>query len=219
MPRTSNRGARSRPGLVIRDLPRRRVEFPVGGRARRVSRDARHRRDRRHRHAEAHAIAAREGRAERLHSGGRDRERRRRRARHRAGEGGAVDGGTRSREGGELHGALRVDVRRLGAGRGIPARRARALPRRRLRLRHQAQHPAAFRRARMPVDRRARRDDGGSRARAGAGRRLPVERPGRPGAVHLRDPRDRDDRRRGRADVRHLPRPSIAGACVGRARR
>ena len=52
---------------------------------------------------------------------GAHRERRGRRARHRAGEGGAVDGGTRSRESRELHGALRVDVRRLGAGSGLPA--------------------------------------------------------------------------------------------------
>ena len=148
--------------------------------------------------------------------GERHRERRRRRARHRAGEGGAVDGGTRSREGGELHVAVRVDVRRMGAGRGLPARRSRALPRRRLRLRHQAQHPAPLRRARLPVDGRARRDDGGGGARAQARRRLPVERPRRPGAVHLRDPRDRDARRRGRADVRHLPRPSVARARVGR---
>ncbi len=60
------------------------------------------------------------------------------------------------------------------------------------------------------------RDAGGGRARPCSGRRLPVERPGRPGALHVRDSRDRDDRRRRHADVRHLPRPPAAGARVGR---
>ena len=134
----------------------------------------------------------------------------------RAGAGGAVDGGTGSRARGQLHVAVRMDRRRLGAGRGFPAGRRHALARGRLRLRHQAQHPAPAGRARVPPDGGARRDAGRGRLRPCAGRRLPVERPGRPGALRVRDPRDRDDRRRRRADVRHLPRPPAAGAGVGR---
>ena len=61
----------------------------------------------------------------------------------------------------------------------------------------------------VPAETTARR-----RARSQTGRRVSVERTGRPRAVRLRDTRDRDDRRRRRADVRHLPRPSIARARV-----
>ena len=62
----------------------------------------------------------------------------------------------------------------------------RAAPCRRLRLRHQAQHPPPAGRPRLPGHGRARRDAAGSGPRAQAGRGLPVERPGRPGRGRIR---------------------------------
>ena len=44
--------------------------------------------------------------------------------RHCASEGGALDGGPRSRQGRELHGALRLDVRRVGARHRLQAEAA-----------------------------------------------------------------------------------------------
>ena len=97
-------------------------------------------------------------------------------------------------------------------GKGLwPADRAR-VQRRRHRLRHQAQHPAAARRRRL-------QDHGGAGDHVGrrhsgdeAGRRVPLQRP-------RRSRRDRQIRRAcdqagdrfGHADLRHLPRPSDAG--------
>ena len=91
-----------------------------------------------------------------------------------------------------------------------------ALPRGRLRLRHQVQHPADAGRAWLPHHRAARASDGRRGARVGARRHLPGQRPWRPGAVRLRDPCvARADRAR-HPDLRHLPRPPDHGAGVGR---
>ena len=65
-------------------------------------------------------------------------------------------------------------------------RRAGALSCGGLRLRHQAEHPAEAARRRLQSDRRSGADARGGCARPQAGRRVPVERPGRPRAVHIR---------------------------------
>ena len=86
------------------------------------------------------------------------------------------------------------------------ARRRRRAVRRRLRLRHQAQHPAQPRERRLPRAGRAGDDARRRRARAEARRRLPLERSrrSRRRAVRARERRRAD--RQG-ADLRHLPRP------------
>ena len=84
---------------------------------------------------------------------------------------------------------------------------ATAPARRRLRLRHQAQHPAAARRRRLPHDGGAGADQRRGRAGARARRRVPLERPGDPEPCDYaitatqEVPRDRP------AGVRHLSRP------------
>src|SRR2546427_130539 len=52
--------------------------------------------------------------------------------------------------------------------------------------------------------------------RAAARRHLPLERPGRPGSGAIRDSYTARARRRVRADIRYLPRPSVARARSGR---
>ena len=107
-------------------------------------------------------------------------------------------------------------------GDGSELRRAAAAPReaaaarRRLRLRHQAEHPAAAGRARLPGARVPGVDAGRGAAGVEAGRHLPEQRPRRSGGGHLRDRQHQGDREDRCADVRHLPRPSADGA---RARR
>ena len=60
-----------------------------------------------------------------------------------------------------MHAALRLERRRAGrSDGGYREAHASALPRRRLRLRHQAQHPAPAGRSRLPADRRAGADEG-----------------------------------------------------------
>ena len=89
-----------------------------------------------------------------------------------------------------------------------PMRRAgQRAARRRLRLRHQAQHPAPAGRARLPHHRRAGADAGRRGAGAAARRRVPLQRPRRPGAVRLRD---RGDPRR--SSTTNVP---IFGICLG----
>ena len=149
-------------GLVIRDLPRLASSWRAHGRPRRRTCAARQRRrHRRHRHAQADAHPAREGRAERLHRGSgrasdadaeaRDRARARR----------AVDGRARPRQG--RHRARQPyewNDGALGARQRLRRDGRAALPRRRLRLRRQAQHPAHAGRARLPRDRGAGADAG-----------------------------------------------------------
>ena len=105
---------------------------------------------------------------------------------------------------------LRLDRAALAA-RGSEHRRGRRSAagrpvRRRLRLRHQAQHPAQPRERGLPRPRRAGDDAGRGRAGAEARRRLPLQRSrrSRRGAVRARE-RRRSDRQG--ADLRHLPRP------------
>ena len=70
--------------------------------------------------------------------------------------------------------ALRLDGEHVGARHRLPADGRAALPRRRVRLRRQAQHPAHARRARLPRDRGAGADARARRAGDEARRRLPV---------------------------------------------
>src|SRR5262249_10550303 len=101
-------------------------------------------------------------------------------------------------------------------GRRIRSGARVALPGRRLRLRREAEYPAPSRRARLPGDGAARAGERRRGARYEARRGVPLERPGRPGALRLRDRGDPRDHRRRRPDVRHLPRPPADGARVGR---
>ena len=148
-------------GLVIRDLPRAVVELPQHAGPRRVPGRAERGRHRRHRHAQAHAHPAREGRAERLprRRRGTDRSRRRgrrRRARRRRRRWpGRIS--RRSCRAATPYEWTEVD---LGARRRLPPPGGAALPRRRLRLRRQAQHPAHAGRARLPRHRGAGADAG-----------------------------------------------------------
>ena len=153
----------------------RRVELPRDRRPRLLPRGQRNRRDRRSRHPPPDSDPARAWRSERLHRCARFERQCRRRGCSRARAGRAVDGGARSRENRDLRGALRMDGGHLGARRRLSRHGRAALPRGRVRLRHQAQHPAPARRAPLPDDRRPRADAGRDRARAGAGRRLPVD--------------------------------------------
>ncbi len=84
---------------------------------------------------------------------------------------------------------------------------------RRLRLRHEVEHPAPLhgvrlRRARVPGD-----DAGVRPAGLESRRRVPQQRPRRSGRARLRDRQRARPRERRRAGVRHLPRPpdSVAG--------
>ena len=90
--------------------------------------------------------------------------------------------------------------------------------RRRGRLRGQAQHPALPGLRWVPRDRGAGDRDSGGHSAPSAGRRVPLERSGRPGG-HSRVRRPRHPGRAGcwRAAIRHLPRAPIAGAGVGGA--
>ncbi len=114
---------------------------------------------------------------------------------------------------------------RLGAARAgdefvvAPERpRRAAVPRRRLRLRHEVEHPAPVRRARLRRARciRPRRpadDAAGDRSR----RHLPQQRPGRSGGARLRHRQRARAGRERRADVRHLPGAPGARPGDGRA--
>ena len=103
-------------------------------------------------------------------------------------------------------------------GRGYGRLADAAAPRRGLRLRRQAQHPAHAGQPRLPRHRGAGADAGGRGAGAEARRRLPQQRPGRPRALRLRDRgHARADRHR-HAHLRHLPGPPDHGAGLGRAR-
>ena len=139
-------------------------------------------------------------------------ERRGRRARHRAGEGGAVDGWARSREGRELRRAVRVDFRRLGRlGSGLSAGRAArfhvvaydfGIKHNILRL---------FVERELPADGRAGRDDRRRRARSPAGRRVSCRTaPATPNRAPTRSRAIATLVDAGVPHVRHLPRSSIA---------
>jgi hypothetical protein len=101
-----------------------------------------------------------------------------------------------------VRGAVRMDVEHVGARHRLPSHGRAEVPRGRVRLRREAQHPADARAARLPAHGRPRDDVGRGRDEAQARRRVPVQRPGRPRAVHLRDrgdPRHRGDRARRRS--------------------
>ena len=110
-----------------------------------------------------------------------------------------------------LRRAVRLDagaVRRVRAARRERQAGA-AAARRRLRLRHEVEHPAPLHRARLRRARVSRR----RRRRPSCWRRSPdgvflSNGPGDPGGARLRDRQRARAGRGGRADVRHLPRPS-----------
>ncbi len=96
-------------------------------------------------------------------------------------------------------------------GKGYGRQERAAVPRRRHRLWHQAQHPAAARGERLQGDGGAGDDLGRRHHGAQARRRVSLQRPGRSG----RDRRicgagDPADHRQRHADIRHLPRPPDA---------
>ena len=118
---------------------------------------------------------------------------------------------------GHIRPALHLGRDAVGMGEGFrPPDRAR-VQRRRDRLRHQAQHPAAARRRRL-------QDHGGARDHLGrrhpgdeAGRRVPVERPRRSrGNRQICRAGDPEGDRVRYADIRHLPRSPDAGPCSRR---
>ena len=171
-------------GLVIRDLPLLAFQLAREPFAVAVPGRRRNRRDRGHRHAQAHPDPARARRPGRLHRDGGPRRRRRCAARGARLSGPQGHGPRQGRVGAR---ALPVE-RGQHRPRGEPRAAAGLAPaRRRLRLRHQAQHPAPARRLRLPHDRRAGADQRRGCAGARSRRHLPVERPRRPGALRLRD--------------------------------
>ena len=131
------------------------------------------------------------------------------------GQGCAVVRPGRARSGprGDLAARARPGARPMGLGRGLrrPGRAFDACCRGR--LWRQAQHPAAAGGARRRGDGGAGHHHCGGHPGHEAGRRLPVQRPWRPGGDRrlcgAGDPRPPEDRHPG---VRHLPRPPDAGA-------
>ena len=205
-------------GLIVRDVPRRAVNWRSASRAAAMAAARRHGRHRRHRHAQADAPAARPRRAERLHRS--------------AGDAASTPTSTRSKRARKFPGLKGMDLAKEVCVREPYAwsegqcdldssvRRAGGaeVPRRRLRLRRQAQHPAHARRARLRRDRRAGADAGRRSARdasptacscptAPAIRSPATTRSPRPANSSAQDP-----------DLRHLPRPP-APRPRGRARR
>src|SRR4051812_16566081 len=110
-----------------------------------------------------------------------------------------------------------MDRGRLVPGTGVSERAEPAVPRRGVRLRHQAQHPAHAGRPRDARDGGARHHHRQGSAEDEARWRVPVERARRSGAVRLRDRGDwRAARRHFRARFRHLPWPPAHGPRIGR---
>ena len=104
-------------------------------------------------------------------------------------------------------------------GKGFGRQDEPGIPRGRHRLRRQAQHPAPARRHRLPGDGGAGHHLGRGHHGAQAGRRVPVERPGRSGGDRrICRAGDQEADRLGHADLRHLSRPSDAGHCASAAR-
>ena len=177
-------------GLIIKDLPL------VASNFRKTAtlseylvrrQDGRHRQ---HRHAQAHPPSAHQGAQNGCILGlaegetvtpGVDRQGRRRR------QGRAEHGGPGPRQGRVGQGNLRMDADRVEARRGLRRADHAQVPRRRLRLRRQEEHPAHDRPARRAHHGRAGADARGRRAEAEARRHLPGQRPRRPGALRLRD--------------------------------
>ncbi len=132
-------------GLIIRDLPLIASNFrsppdPVG-----VPAQPGHGRHRQHRHPQAHAHAAHQGRAERLHR----RPGRRRGSHARADRQGrgcgpqrAQHGRPRPRQGRVGAAALRLDPDRMAPGLGLWRAKGGQVPRGGLRLRREEEHPA-----------------------------------------------------------------------------
>ena len=108
--------------------------------------------------------------------------------------------------------ALHLAGNAVAMGRGLRRTARAGIPRRRHRLRHQAQHPAPARRQSLQGDGGAGADLGRRHSGAQAGRHLPLQRPGRSGR-HRRIRRAGDPHAdRAEAGLRHLPRPPDAGA-------
>ena len=82
---------------------------------------------------------------------------------------------------GDQRPALHLGRRRVGLGRGLSAHRQSGIPCGRDRLRREAQHPAPAGLERLQGDGGAGNDLGRRHHGAEAGRRVPVERPGRSG--------------------------------------
>ena len=121
----------------------------------------------------------------------------------------ALDGRARPRAAGHQRPALRLARDHVGARARAIGRQARGeAPRRRDRLRGEAQHSAAARPRRLQGHGRARDGDGRGRPGAQARRRLPLERPGRPG----RDGRIRRAGHPGRCSSARVP---TFGICLG----
>ena len=112
---------------------------------------------------------------------------------------------------------LQWDETDVGAGQGLRQAHQAEVPRRRRRLRRQAQHPALPRQRRLQGDGGAGDGDRRGHPAPQARRRVPVERPGRSGGDGgLCRARHPGRARQEGADVRHLPRPPDAGADPGR---
>src|SRR6202023_1026102 len=135
--------------------------------------------------------------------------------------GGAQVSGTQGHGPGEgRHDQAPLPVER---GEPVARQRSRADPlatapaRRGVRLRHQAQHPAAVGGRRLSHDGGAGADQCRGRPGAAARRRVSVEWPGRPGAVRIRDQRHEENPRDRSAGVRHLARAPDRRPRRGRA--
>jgi hypothetical protein len=116
-----------------------------------------------------------------------------------------------SRQGRERASSVPVERRHeLVARAGTQTQARPAAARRGVRLRSQAQHPAAAVGPRLPHDGRPGADLGRRGDVDAARRRVPVERPRRSGAVHLRDRGHETPAQRRHPRVRHLSRPSAA---------
>ena len=166
------------------------VELARDRASRPVAQAPRRDRARRHRYARADQPDPREGHAER-----RDRAFARRHVRSRRAEEGSARVARPRRHGpradGDERPALRLGRDRVEARRRLRPADQRRIPCRGDRLRHQAQHPAPARRHRRQGDGGAGDDLGRRYPRDEARRRVPVERPRRPG---------RDRRIRGAGD-------------------
>ena len=186
------------------------VELPRHAPPRSVAQEPRRHRARRHRHPRAHGAHPREGHAE---CGDRARAVRPFRSRRPQGRGAAMAGPRRHGpradrdDGAALH--LERDAVAVGQ-RSLRRAGPAGIPRRRHRLRHQAQHSAPARRQWLHGDGRSGAHRRCRHSRAQARRHLPLQRAGRP-RRHRRIRRAGDPRadRRG-ADLRDLPRPPDA---------
>ena len=122
-----------------------------------------------------------------------------------------------SRRRGDDQANLQLGRDQVGAGQGLRQAHQAQVPRRRRRLRRQAQHPALPRQHRLQGHGRAGHRHGRGHPAPQARRRVPVQRPGRSGGHGgLQRAGDPGRARQEGAAVRHLPRPPDPGADPGR---